>query len=196
MAFLRSVGFFEPDPLIERGPVLLRPPRMSDYESWERLRRESREFLTPWEPTWPADDLTRSAFRCRVKRYVRDMREDSGFALFVFTTMTGELAGGLTLSNLRRGAAQTASLGYWIGLPFARQGLMTAAVRAIIPFGFDNLKLHRIEAACLPTNEPSLRLLRRTGFTEEGFARGYLKINGVWRDHVLFSLLATDPRPS
>jgi [ribosomal protein S5]-alanine N-acetyltransferase len=158
MAFLRSVGFFEPEPLIERGPVLLRPPRMSDYESWERLRRESREFLTPWEPTWPADDLTRSAFRCRVKRYVRDMREDSGFALFLFKAMTGELAGGLTLSNLRRGAAQTASLGYWIGLPFARQGLMTAAVRAVMPFGFDSLKLHRIEAACLPTNEPSLRL--------------------------------------
>jgi [ribosomal protein S5]-alanine N-acetyltransferase len=196
MAFLRSVGFFEPDPLIEGGPVLLRPPRMSDYESWERLRRVSREFLTPWEPTWPADDLTRSAFRCRVKRYVRDMREDSGFALFVFTAATGELAGGLTLSNLRRGAAQTASLGYWIGQPFARQGLMTGAVRAIIPFAFDNLKLHRIEAACLPSNEPSLRLLRRTGFTEEGFARGYLKINGVWQDHVLFAILSGDQRPS
>ena len=196
MAFLRSVGFFEPDPLIEGGPVLLRPPRMSDYESWERLRRVSREFLTPWEPTWPADDLTRGAFRCRVKRYVRDMREDSGFALFVFTAATGELAGGLTLSNLRRGAAQTASLGYWIGQPFARQGLMTGAVRAIIPFAFDNLKLHRIEAACLPSNEPSLRLLRRTGFTEEGFARGYLKIDGVWRDHVLFAILSGDQRPS
>ena len=194
MAFLRSVGFFEPEPVIESGAILLRPPRMADYESWVRLRRESRGFLTPWEPTWPADDLTRSAYRCRVKRYVRDIREDAGYAFFLFTTSNGHLAGGLTLSNVRRGAAQTASLGYWIGLPFARHGLMTAAVRAVLPFGFESLKLHRIEAACLASNEPSLRLLRKTGFTEEGFARGYLKIDGVWRDHVLFAMLAGDPR--
>jgi len=195
MAFLRNVGFFEPEPVIESGAIMLRPPRMGDYENWVHLRRESREFLTPWEPTWPADDLTRSAYRSRVKRYLRDIREDSGYAFFLFNARTGRLAGGLTLSNIRRGAAQTASLGYWIGLPFARHGLMTAAVRAVLPFGFENLKLHRIEAACLPSNEPSLRLLRRTGFTEEGFARGYLKIDGVWRDHVLFAMLAGDIRP-
>ena len=195
MAFLRSVGFFEPEPVIESGPIVLRPPRMSDYENWVGLRRESRGFLTPWEPTWPADDLTRSAYRCRVKRYMRDIREDAGYAFFLFNARTGLLAGGLTLSNIRRGAAQTASLGYWIGLPFARHGLMTAAVRAVLPFSFESLRLHRIEAACLPSNEPSLRLLRKTGFTEEGFARGYLKINGVWRDHVLFAMLDDDARP-
>ena len=195
MAFLRSVGLFEPEPVIESGAIVLRPPRMADYENWARLRRESRGFLAPWEPTWPADDLTRSAYRCRVKRYVRDIREDAGYAFFLFNARTGVLAGGLTLSNIRRGAAQTASLGYWIGVPFARQGLMTAAVRAVLPFGFDSLKLHRIEAACLPSNEPSLRLLRGTGFSEEGFARGYLKIDGVWQDHVLFAMLAGDLRP-
>ena len=193
MAFLRNVGFFEPEPVLERGPVVLRPPRMADYENWAQLRQESRKFLTPWEPTWPADDLTRSGFRCRVKRYVRDMREDAGFAIFLFKASTGELAGGLTLSNIRRGAAQTAALGYWIGLPFARQGMMSDAVRAVLPFGFDSLRLHRIEAACLPTNEPSLRLLRKSGFTEEGYARGFLRINGQWQDHVLFAILAGDP---
>ena len=194
MAFLRNVGFFEPEPVIEAGSIVLRPPRMSDYESWTRLRRDSRAFLTPWEPTWPADDLTRSGYRCRVKRYVRDMREDAGYAFFLFNARTNLLAGGLTLSNVRRGAAQTASLGYWIGEPFARQGLMSAAVRAVLPFGFESLRLHRIEAACLPTNEPSLRLLRKTGFTEEGFARSYLKIDGVWQDHLLFAILSGDPR--
>jgi [ribosomal protein S5]-alanine N-acetyltransferase len=195
MAFLRSVGFFEPEPLIKGGPVVLRPPRMADYESWMRLRRESRDFLVPWEPTWPPDDLTRSAYRCRVKRYQRDMRDDLGYAFFIFTASDGHLAGGLTLSNVRRGAAQTASLGYWIGQPFARHGLMTAAVRVVLPFAFETLRLHRVEAACLASNEPSLRLLRKSGFTEEGFARGYLKINGVWQDHVLFAILADDPRP-
>jgi [ribosomal protein S5]-alanine N-acetyltransferase len=194
MAFLRSVGFFEPEPVLEGGSIMLRPPRMADYESWAQLRQESRKFLTPWEPTWPADDLTRSAFRCRVKRCVRDMREDAGFAFFLFKASSGELAGGLTLSNIRRGAAQTAALGYWIGLRFARQGMMSDAVRAVLPFGFDSLRLHRIEAACLPTNEPSLRLLRKSGFTEEGYARGFLRINGQWQDHVLFAILAGDPR--
>lgn len=194
MAFLRSVGFFEPEPVIETDLLVLRPPRMADYENWARLRRESRAFLAPWEPTWPADDLTRSAYRCRVKRYIRDIREDAGYAFFLFDARTNQLTGGLTLSNIRRGAAQTASLGYWMGEPFAGRGLMSAAVRAVLPFGFDTLNLHRIEAACLPTNEPSLRLLRNSGFTEEGFARGYLKINGVWQDHVLFAMLAGDPR--
>lgn len=195
MAFLRSVGFFEPDPIVEAGPVILRPPRMADYEAWADLRQESREFLVPWEPTWPRDDLTRGAFRSRVKRYVRDLRDDTAYAFFLFTTATGELAGGLTLSNVRRGAAQTASLGYWTGRRFARRGLMTAAVRGVLPFAFETLKLHRVEAACLPNNEPSLRLLRNAGFTEEGYARGYLKINGLWQDHVLFAILADDPRP-
>lgn len=194
MAFLRSVSLFEPEPVIESGLAVLRPPRMSDFDDWARLRHHSREFLVPWEPTWPRDDLTRGAFRSRVKRYARDMREDTAYAFFVIKAATGELAGGLTLSNVRRGAAQTASLGYWIGQPFARQGLMTAAVKGVVPFAFDTLKLHRIEAACLPTNEPSLRLLRRTGFTQEGYARGYLKINSVWQDHVLFAILAGDSR--
>lgn len=195
MAFLRNVGFFETEHTIESGPILLRAPRMSDFEAWAQLRQHSRQFLTPWEPTWPRDDLTRGAFRSRVKRYTRDIREDTAYAFFLFKSKTGELAGGLTLSNIRRGAAQTASLGYWIGLPFARQGLMTAAVRAVIPFGFEVLKLHRIDAACLPSNEPSLRLLRRTGFIEEGHARGFLKINGAWQDHILFALLSSDRRP-
>jgi [ribosomal protein S5]-alanine N-acetyltransferase len=72
--------------------------------------------------------------------------------------------------------------------------MMSDAVRAVLPFGFDSLRLHRIEAACLPTNEPSLRLLRKSGFTEEGYARGFLRINGQWQDHVLFAILAGDPR--
>lgn len=195
MVFLRSVSFHEPDPVLNGGKVVLRPPRMSDYEAWAALREESRAFLTPWEPIWPRDDLTRAAFRSRVKRYVRDMREDQAYAFFILIAATGELAGGLTISNIRRGVAQAGSLGYWIGARFARQGLMTAAVRSVIPYAFETLRLNRLEAACLPSNEPSLRLLRTTGFTEEGFARRYLKINGAWQDHVLFAILSDDRRP-
>lgn len=193
--FFRASEYFDPTMAVDGGAVLLRLPEASDYPAWAALREESRDFLVPWEPTWPHDDLTRAAFRYRIKRYHRDMREDDGYAFFIFRSRDRRLAGGLTLSNVRRGVAQSASLGYWIGRPFARQGLMTAAVRAVIPFALDTLKLHRLEAACLPTNAASLALLRRTGFSEEGFARSYLRINGRWQDHVLFAIVSDDPRP-
>ncbi len=102
------------------------------------------------------------------------------------------LVGGLTLSNIRRGVAQCCSVGYWIGEPYQRCGLMSDAVRTVLPFAFDVLNLHRVEAACLPSNKASINLLRGCRFTEEGFARRYLKINGVWQDHLLFAVVAGD----
>ena len=99
------------------------------------------------------------------------------------------MLGALTLSNVRRGVAQMATLGYWIGAPFARQGYMTDALQALLPFAFDHLHLHRVEAACLPRNDASIALLRRAGFEQEGLARSYLKINGAWQDHLLFARL-------
>src|SRR5205814_508898 len=101
--------------------------------------------------------------------------------------------GGLTLANIRRGCAQAGSLGYWMGASYARQGYMTAAVKAVIPFAFGTLKLHRLEAACIPANVASVRLLEKTGFKREGFARQYLCINGIWQDHLLFAKLECDP---
>jgi ribosomal-protein-alanine N-acetyltransferase len=102
------------------------------------------------------------------------------------------LVGGLTLANIRRGCAQAASLGYWMGAPYARAGHMTAAVNAVIPFAFGTLKLHRIEAACIPANIASVRLLEKTGFRREGFARQYLCIDGNWQDHLLYAKLESD----
>jgi len=123
-----------------------------------------------------------------------DLREDMGYALFIFSAASGALVGGLTLCNVRRGVTQACTLGYWIGAPHAQKGYMTAAVRAVIPFVFDSLELHRLEAACLPTNTASIKLLEKTGFKREGLARRYLRINGVWQDHLLYALLDTDTR--
>ncbi len=186
MAFFRSVGYADP-PLIRTGDVFLRNPRMADYPQWAALREASREFLTPWEPTWPADDLTRAAFRRRLRRYEEDLRADLSYAFFLYRTQDEALMGGLTLTNVRRGVAQNAVLGYWMGAPHAGKGHMTAAVTALIPFVFGTLRLHRLEAACIPTNVASRRLLTRTGFVQEGYARQYLCINGVWQDHLLFA---------
>ncbi len=110
------------------------------------------------------------------------------------TPKTQVLLGGLTLANVRRGVAQAGSLGYWIGGPYARRGHMTAAVRALLPFAFGALRLHRVEAACIPSNAASIRLLENSGFAREGYAREYLCINGIWQDHLLYARLQDDAR--
>ena len=167
---------------------------MADYAEWAGLREASRAFLTPWEPTWPADDLTRAAFRRRLRRYAEDQRSDQSYAFFIFRSSDQVLLGGLTLANVRRGVAQAGSLGYWIGEPYARRGHMTAAVRALLPFAFGALRLHRVEAACIPSNATSIRLLENSGFAREGYAREYLCINGIWQDHLLYARLQDDAR--
>ena len=192
MAFFRTVSFSEPLPIVEGDGVYLRAPQMSDYSEWTTLREASRAFLAPWEPTWPSDDLSRSAFRRRLRRYAEDQRADTSYAFFLFRKSDDALVGGLTLANIRRGVAQAGSLGYWIGEPFARRGLMTGALHGLVPFAFGSLRLHRLEAACIPSNAASIRLLEKMGFAREGYAREYLCINGLWQDHLLFARLNGD----
>jgi [ribosomal protein S5]-alanine N-acetyltransferase len=195
MAFFRTVSMADMMPMISGDGVMLRVPQVSDFAEWAALRAASREFLAPWEPTWPADDLTRTSFRRRIKRYSEDQRSDLAYAFFVFRKSDNVLVGGLTLANVRRGCAQAGSLGYWMGAPYARRGFMTAAVNAVIPFAFGTLRLHRIEAACIPGNSASLKLLEKTGFHREGFARQYLCIDGIWQDHLLYARLKEDVPP-
>ena len=193
IAFMRGLTFpGGQQPVIRGQGIYLRYPRIADYLDWSRLRGESREFLTPWEPVWADDELTRGAFRRRIKRYQKETRQDSAYVFFVLRESDDALLGGCTLSNVRRGVTQCCTLGYWIGARFSRQGYMTNAVKALVPFVFKTLGLHRIEAACLVDNEASKNLLARTGFRQEGLARKYLLINGQWADHLLFALLRED----
>lgn len=192
MAFFRTVSSNDTMPGISGAGVTLRPPHSGDFAEWAALREASRAFLTPWEPTWPPDDLTRGAFRRRLKRYAEDQRGDLAYAFLIFRSDDNAMVGGLTLANIRRGVAQAGSIGYWIGAPFVRKGYMTAAVRALIPYGFTTLRLHRLEAACIPDNTASIRLLERTAFKREGYARDYLCINGIWQDHLLYARLKDD----
>jgi ribosomal-protein-alanine N-acetyltransferase len=194
MAFLRATPAFE-TPVIPGAGLFLRTPSIADYSAWAELRAESRAFLTPWEPTWPADDLTRTAFRRRVRRYQTEIRDDHAYPFFIFRQADYALLGGVTLSNVTRGMTQTATVGYWMGERHAGRGSMTRAVRALIPFAFGSLHLHRLEAACLPHNGASMRLLEKVGFQREGLARGLVCISGRWQDHIVFALLADDPLP-
>ena len=192
MVFLRAVPAFETAQPISGHGLVLRAPQNQDYAAWAELRAMSREHLVPWEPVWPRDDLTRSAFRRRLRHYAREARDDHGYAFFIFETLTGRLTGGVTLSSVRRGVTQSATLGYWMGAPHARRGTMTKAVACLIPHVFQELRLHRLEAATQPTNAASIRVLEKNGFQREGFARSYLKINGAWQDHALYGLVAGD----
>jgi ribosomal-protein-alanine N-acetyltransferase len=187
MSLFRAINFTEPSLSVAGETVTLRIPQMADFEEWAALREASRVFLVPWEPTWPADDLSRGSFRRRLKRYAEDQRNDLAYPYFIFRNEDQKLVGGLTITNIRRGVAQAGSLGYWMGAAHARQGYMTAAVRVLVPFAFSTLKLHRIEAACIPENAASVQLLEKTGFTREGYAREYLCINGSWQDHLLYA---------
>ena len=189
MALFRLSKIAEPEPLLRGDGIYLRPAVSGDFAAWVRLRSESREFLTPWEPLWPEDDLTRAAFRRRLRRQSDEMARDEAFSFLIFDAGADTLLGGLTLGGIRRGVAQSGTLGYWMGAPHAGKGRMTRSVAAAVRFGFATLRLHRIEAACLPENAASQTLLERNGFQREGLARGYLRINGAWRDHLLYALV-------
>ncbi len=193
--FLRAASALEVDQTVRGRAVYLRPPMATDFAEWAALRQESRAFLVPWEPIWPVDDLSRSAFRRRIRRYHRDMREDAGYPFFVFRQADHVLVGGLSFSYVRRGVTQACSLGYWIGERHARRGYMSDAVGAVLTFAFGSLRLHRVEAACLPHNAASIGLLEKVGFQREGYARRYLCINGSWQDHLLYAVVADDPLP-
>ncbi|HFC05396.1 MAG TPA: N-acetyltransferase [Rhizobiales bacterium] len=196
MIFQRSSNeYYELTDTIETVRLSLRFPVMDDYSQWASLRNQSRAFLVPWEASWPADDLSRSAFAHRLKYYRANVRKDEAYPLLMFKADgSNKLVGGITISNVRRGIAQTAQLGYWVGQPFANQGYMSEAVRAVGDFCFGQLGLNRLEAACLLNNKPSACVLEKCGFSREGIARQYLKINGVWQDHILFAVLKDDYR--
>ena len=177
-------------PVLIGKRVLLRGPRLGDYQAWRDLRKKSREFLKPYEPRWTEADLSQRVFAGRVRRGWREARAGTDYSFLVFRTTGGseQLVGGVTLSNVRRRAAQFANLGYWMGQEFAGQGYMTESVSLILPYVFETLGLHRLHAAFLPQNTPSRRVLEKNGFTEEGYAENYLQIDGRWADHVLFGL--------
>jgi ribosomal-protein-alanine N-acetyltransferase len=190
MAFLRSSLVSDVASTVRGERVILRAPQVSDYGPWAELRAESRAHLQPWEPTWPRDDLAKPAFKRRVRHYQREARADQGYAFLAFDAADEHLVGGIALTNLQRGVTQSASVGYWLGRSELGRGYMVDALRTISAFSFQQLHLHRLEAATQPQNAPSIRVLERIGFVREGYARSYLRIDGQWRDHLLFGLVA------
>lgn len=179
---------------IETERLTLRTPIHSDFRAWTALRVKSQKYLTKWEPAWAEDHLTRKAFTNRVYWASRSISGGTAMPLFLIRRDDQSLIGAITLDNIRRGPAQAATLGYWTGEPFARQGYMREAIEAVVHQAFTRLDLSRVEAACLPENVASRGLLEKTGFKYEGVAQSYLQIDGRWRTHVLYASLRGDRR--
>lgn len=179
---------------IETERMTLRLPQHSDFRAWASLRAESRDFLEPWEPVWSSDHLSRKAFTNRVYWAARAHAGGTALPLFLVRRSDERFLGAVTVDNIRRGPAQAATIGYWIGAPFARQGYMAEALRAVIHHCFTTLDLSRIESACLPENVASRGVLEKSGYKYEGVAQSYLQINGRWRNHVLYANLRGDRR--
>ncbi|MDE1901452.1 MAG: GNAT family N-acetyltransferase [Alphaproteobacteria bacterium] len=169
--------------------LLLRAGDSADWKQWRALRDLSRDYLVPWEPLWPPNALSYGFYCALLRKQWRDWRAGRAFAFTIFLD-TGNvrpvLVGGITLGDVHYASAQKGTIGYWVGKPYAGQGIMTEAVRMVCDFAFDRLRLHRVEASCMPANEASKTVLRRAGFDEEGFAKAYLQINGTREDHLLW----------
>lgn len=190
-AFFRDPGYGQ---RLEAPRIYLRPPAHRDFREWRRQRLDSRNFLEPWEPTWSEDAHDASGYRRRCRICRDEWRRDEAYSFFIFRRQDQALLGGITLRHIRRIAAQMGVVGYWMSQAHARQGYMSEGLGALLDFAFDDLGLHRIEAACVPENLPSAGLLIKLGFREEGRARAYLRIAGRWQDHRLFAILAEDRR--
>lgn len=174
------------------GGVHLRHPRWAEFEDWANLRRDNADFLSPWEPEWNIKHLSRHSYKARLAAFKKMVSAETGYPFHIFRDGDNAFIGACNITRIQRHVSQTAQLGYWIGEQYARQGLARASVRAATRFCFDNLGLHRIEAAVQPENVRSIRLLEAVGFQLEGTARGYLKINGTWQDHHLYARLSSD----
>lgn len=177
----------EDSPFILRSDrLVLRPAKLSDWADWNRVRSLNEKVLRPFEPRWSEECLTESFFRRRVSFLDRERQADRLYGFLIFKEET--LIGGININNVQRGASQWASLGYWLDLREQKQGYMRESVARILCYAFQDLMLHRINAACLSHNRPSRRVLIANGFEEEGYAKEYLQINGVRQDHMLFGL--------
>ena len=179
--------------------LTLRLPTLADYRAWAKLRGESEGYLRPWEPEWTPRELSRMTYRQRIRSQTGLVAAGRALPFFLFDR-EGELVGGITVSNIRRGVAQAGTLGYWMGEAHAGRGYMSEAVEAVCEHAFSRHGLHRMEAATLPANRRSIALLHRCGFEREGLARDYLCIAGRWQDHLLYARVngqsRTQPLPT
>ncbi|ROR90014.1 ribosomal-protein-alanine N-acetyltransferase [Nocardioides aurantiacus] len=177
--------------MLESAGVRLRPITQADRHTWRRVRQANSAWLGPWDATAPSRSQAQPrSFAAMVRTMRREAR--AGRQLPFVVELDGRFVGQLTVSNVLRGSAQLASVGYWVDEAYAGRGVVTRAVALVVDHCFGPVGLHRIEVAIRPENASSLRVVEKLGFAEVGYARRYLHIDGEWRDHRLFALTQED----
>ncbi|WP_255523263.1 GNAT family N-acetyltransferase [Blastococcus sp. TML/M2B] len=167
--------------------------RRRDAGEWSRLRSANEDWLRPWEPTSAQSwGVRHSPAAYRAMRAALARRARAGITLPFAIRVEGRLAGQVTVDNVVRGALRSGWLGYWIDREVAGRGMASLAVALVCDHAFGPVGLHRLQADIRPENGPSQRLVERLGFTREGVLRRYLDIDGEWRDHLAYALLADD----
>lgn len=180
--------------VLQTERLTLRLPYADDFVEWANLRRDSADFLEPWEPVRDNAYLTRRSFQNRVVWAKRMAKDKRAVNMLIFRRDDDMMLGGITLDNIQGGVSKSCTVGYWMGESFVRQGFMAEALNASVLHAFTVLDLSRVQAGCLPENAPSRALLEKSGFKYEGVAQSYLQIAGRWRNHVLYANLRRDRR--
>ncbi len=177
---------------LEDEKVFLRLPNRSDYLSWKNLRKNNFSNLAQWEPGHPSKENSYRDFRIRVDWAQRGFNHKKVLSMLIFQKPSQNLIGSITLGNLKFAPFYSGDVGYWVGSKYCRQGYMSSALSSMICFAVKNWGITKISAATLPENKASINLLRKFEFVEEGIGKKYLKIKGIWRDHIIFSYLAPE----
>jgi len=183
-------------PRLEGERIFLRLPEMRDAAEWCMTIQKNKAFLKPWSPSSALRHIHKKGFAARHALWRFDSRSGAAHVFFIFGCDTQKLIGGIPLGNIIRGAGQMATLGYWMDQDMAGKGYMTEAVGVVSRFAFDTLGLHRLQAGCLLNNTASHRVLLKNGFEPEGIAKGYIKIDGEWQDHLIFAKLKPAAGPA
>jgi len=179
-------------PRVVGGRVHLRALRVQDFAAWREVRLASREWLEQWEPRpdpGSADPVTDAdAFRSRCAAWERQRQFDNAYGFGLFLNADDRLLGEVSLGMVQRGPFQSATIGYWVDRRAAGHGYVPEGVALVIEYGFEELGLHRLEAAIVPRNAPSRRVAIKLGLREEGTAERFLQIDGVYEDHVRYAI--------
>lgn len=191
----------ERDPLIDLKAsypgdrIFLRPLSPDEAGPLLAYKVENLEFFRPFWPAVNPADITPEGHKALVGRLVEKMEEDRAYFFLIYLTQTGSLIGRVNLNGVARGVSQNAFLGYDMACDLNGRGLMTEAVQVALGVAFGDVGLHRVEAAVMPRNLPSIRVLEKNRFRHEGYALRYLQINGKWEDHLLFAKTSDDEDP-